>query len=118
MVDVTVPGDDDALLDPRLRQAAFQRLQTQNQRRDAGETTGSVRVGGGGVYLGDVRGCGRAQRLGGNCLSRHQDAGLGVSVTVQLRGEEATRSETVTCSQVCLQSPPWGRRPHAGMHWH
>lgn len=39
MVDVTVPGDDDALLDPRLRQAAFQRLQTQNRRGDGGRVT-------------------------------------------------------------------------------
>lgn len=39
VVDVTVPGDDDALLDPRLRQAAFQRLQTQNRRGDGGRVT-------------------------------------------------------------------------------
>lgn len=45
VVDVAVPGDDDALLDPRLRQAAFQRLRIKNRRGDGGcaaEPTGSA----------------------------------------------------------------------------
>lgn len=65
MVDVAVPGDDDALLDPRLRQAAFQCLQIHNQRSDGGRMTrmtGSARLRVC-AYLGNVRGCGRAQRL-------------------------------------------------------
>lgn len=50
VVDVAVPGDDDALLDPRLRQAAFQRLRIKHQRSDGGcaaEPRGSacLRVG-------------------------------------------------------------------------
>lgn len=47
VVDVAVPGDDDALLDPRLRQATFQRLWIKNQGSHGGcmaGPTGSARL--------------------------------------------------------------------------
>lgn len=59
--------------------------------------------------LGDVCGRGRAQRLGCNGLSRHQDAGLSVSVPVQLerkKRQEDQRLDLIT--GVSTESPLGG----------
>lgn len=82
------------------------------------------------VYLGNVSGCGSAQRFRGDCLSRHQYPRLAITITIQLTAREKKTTWSVvhydknmaTCSQRTLSNSskmndfPEGEGIHSSMH--